>query len=190
MEELKWRGRSLARVEIDLNSRDRSGHVLARLSAANRRVQSGETVTAFEPDDQVAGLARVMWVDEEHNLISLDVDWTTFADDYLTVDLEVENKTSTSPVQSVVLTYGKVLHNVSAKTKARDAIRKRFRGKVGRKLVPSQILRLSRRYPYSLASFTSATTKVEAQPRLAGPRQVEGTTSVRDQITVKKVVTS
>ncbi|UJW35099.1 hypothetical protein L3Q67_15750 [Saccharothrix sp. AJ9571] len=69
------------RIQIDLNSRSRDGSLVARIADANGPLGVGHSVTAFEPDDEVAAPARVVRIDRERGLTYLDVAWDELADD-------------------------------------------------------------------------------------------------------------
>ncbi|MFF9043328.1 hypothetical protein [Streptomyces parvulus] len=67
------------RIEIDLNARDEAGRVPAYLSDADGHVAVGDTVTAFESEDEVAAPAVVRKI--AHGVAYLEVDWTAMSDD-------------------------------------------------------------------------------------------------------------
>ncbi|MDX3294628.1 hypothetical protein PV569_13020 [Streptomyces scabiei] len=67
------------RIEIDLNSRDELGRVPAYLEDANGYIAVGDTVTAFESEDEVAAPALVKKI--AHGVAYLEVDWAAMTDD-------------------------------------------------------------------------------------------------------------
>ncbi|MER5859802.1 hypothetical protein ABT131_30010 [Streptomyces sp900105245] len=67
------------RIEIDLNSRDALGRTPAYLADADGYVAVGDTVTAFESEDEVAAPAVVREV--AHGVAYLDVCWNELRDD-------------------------------------------------------------------------------------------------------------
>ncbi|MGW8875666.1 hypothetical protein [Streptomyces mirabilis] len=67
------------RVEIDLNARDRSGRVPAYLSRADGHIAVGDSVTAFEPEDEVSAPAVVEEI--SHGIVYLAVKWDAMTDD-------------------------------------------------------------------------------------------------------------
>ncbi|QTU64236.1 hypothetical protein [Streptomyces scabiei] len=71
--------RPRVRIEIDLNSRDEFGRVPAYLEDANGYIAVGDTVTAFESEDEVAAPAVVKKI--AHGVAYLDVDWSAMTDD-------------------------------------------------------------------------------------------------------------
>lgn len=71
--------RPRVRIEIDLNSRNEEGYVPAYLSDADGHISVGDTVTAFESEDEVAAPAHVKRV--AHGVAYLDVDWDAMTDD-------------------------------------------------------------------------------------------------------------
>lgn len=71
--------RRRVRIEIDLNARDREGLVPAYLSDADGDIALGDTVTAYESEDEVAAPAVVVKV--EHGAAFLEVDWAKLDDD-------------------------------------------------------------------------------------------------------------
>lgn len=71
--------RPRVRIEIDLNSRDKKGRVPAYLEDADGHISVGDTVTAFESEDEVAAPALVLEV--AHGVAYLDVDWSAMTDD-------------------------------------------------------------------------------------------------------------
>lgn len=71
--------RPQVRIEIDLNARDRSGRVPAYLTDADGHVAVGDTVTAFQPDDEVAAPAVVEEI--AHGIAYLAVKWDAMTDD-------------------------------------------------------------------------------------------------------------
>jgi hypothetical protein len=81
MEALNTYGSMPVRVQIDLNSRDRNGHVRARISSVRGTVRKGDRVIAFEPDDRVAANAEVVRVDAGRGFLYLEVDWDSLDDD-------------------------------------------------------------------------------------------------------------
>lgn len=71
--------RPAVRIRIDLNARDVHGYVPARLSRANGLMAIGDTVVAFEPDDEVRAPAEVMKI--VGDFAYLDVRWNELEDD-------------------------------------------------------------------------------------------------------------
>jgi hypothetical protein len=66
------------RIAIDLNVY--SG-TRARVSDADGPIKAGDKVLAVEPFDGIVADAAVAGIDEEHQLVFLVVDWSTFRDD-------------------------------------------------------------------------------------------------------------
>jgi len=71
--------RPRVRIEIDLNSRNDEGLVPAFIEDADGYIAVGDTVTAFESEDEVAAPAVVRKV--AHGFAYLDVDWDAMCDD-------------------------------------------------------------------------------------------------------------
>jgi hypothetical protein len=71
--------RPQVRIEIDLNARDRFGRVPAYLTDADGHVAVGDTVTAFESEDEVAAPAVVEEI--SHGIAYLAVKWEAMTDD-------------------------------------------------------------------------------------------------------------
>ncbi|NGO09311.1 hypothetical protein G5C60_17310 [Streptomyces sp. HC44] len=71
--------RPRVRIEIDLNSRNDEGLVPAFIEDADGYIAVGDTVTAFESEDEVAAPAVVRKI--EHGFAYLDVRWSAMIDD-------------------------------------------------------------------------------------------------------------
>lgn len=71
--------RPAIRVRIDLNARDENGYVPARLSRADGLMSIGDTVVAYEPDDEVRAPAEVMEIIGDFAYLA--VAWDEMTDD-------------------------------------------------------------------------------------------------------------
>lgn len=74
----------LIRIEIDLNARTPEGYVPARYHGDITNINVGDSIIAFESEDQVQARAVVVEVDQERKLVYLDVDWSIMNDRELT----------------------------------------------------------------------------------------------------------
>lgn len=69
------------RVDVDFNERDRSGHVVARVSAAlASQLRVGQRVSLYDPPERLWADAAVARINHETHIAAFDVDWQSFED--------------------------------------------------------------------------------------------------------------